>query len=513
MQSTTNANSQVDEEEIGHLLPSAPEEVNEQPALSVKDFARMNGVSLLEEPTDGSSPSVELPPEPEQVITQKQTWQQPWPKAAIVGGGMLALVGTLGGMVQGSLNSINTPAPKSTQSPTAKGIDPQDKEDSVGNLKAKNALTTQSYELSELNQQHKAQKKPTATAATSATEAKPGISDAPVAQSQPSSQTVVYRPAPTTLPREERRQPIATTTTRQAQRLWRPKVESQNQRHSPTLSYVRNSSPISPQKEVDPMQQWEMAATLGTYGSSEKAAYAEIAANDKGIQDSTATPTGGIGTPPAFTMVEASYTSTQNVLVGTRVSGKLQTPIEWSGQGPLSNQKFLIQLTEPMLATNNSVVLPKGAYIVAQVTNTSNAGSVQMSAISALVDGTERTIPSGAVMILGKGGKLLKASLSRSSSVGSDLGTALLNGVSTSTELINRPESQTSFGGYGNFSSTTTNRRSNLLAGFAQGIAGQMVQIAQNRRQESLQRQDAQKVFVIEQDTSVQLFVNQSVAL
>lgn len=248
--------------------------------------------------------------------------------------------------------------------------------------------------------------------------------------------------------------------------------------------------------------------------------------------NSAALPSGGLGAaPPTLTPSQTQtsdpqtrYTSindstaTHSLIVGTRAAGKLETPIAWSGQIQNPTQNFLIQLQEPLQAADRSVVVPKGAYIVARVNQAADTGLLQMTATSFVVhengQATEQPIPDGSLLILGKGGKILQAKAHRRSSLGNDIGSFLLSGVSQAAELTNRSSTETTIGTSGSFQTITTNPDPNLMAGFIQGSTRAVVQRMQNRNQQARQSlQSEPKVFVLDQGTSVQLFVNQSFSL
>jgi hypothetical protein len=243
-------------------------------------------------------------------------------------------------------------------------------------------------------------------------------------------------------------------------------------------------------------------------------------------------PSGGLGAaPPTLTQSQTrtpdpqtrhqsvNYaTATHNLIVGTRAAGKLETPIAWSGQLQNPTQNFLIQLQEPLKAADSSVVVPKGAYIVARVSEASDTGLLQMIATSFVVNengqATEQPIPDGSLLILGKGGKILQAKARRRSSLGNDISSFLVSGVSQAAELTNRSTSETTLGTFGSFQTTTTNPKPDLMAGFIQGSTRSVVQRMQDRNQQARQSlQSEPKVFVLDQGTSVQLFVNQSFSL
>ncbi len=145
-------------------------------------------------------------------------------------------------------------------------------------------------------------------------------------------------------------------------------------------------------------------------------------------------------------------------------------------------------------------------------------GLLSLSVTSVLVNETgstsEKDIPNGVLLILGKDGQPLKASSQRRNTTGNDLGTVVLSGVASTASLVNRPSSQSVYNSGGGFSSTTTNNDPNYLAGFGQGASQQLLQQMQNRNNQSRQAALSEpKVFTLKQGTSLQVFVNQSTSL
>ena len=351
----------------------------------------------------------------------------------------------------------------------------------------------------------------------------PVVPRRPVAYSPP-PRPRAYTPPPRILPR-----PVITTPPRLAT--------------PPSLA--------TPPTGLDPTAQWLAAANIGSYGSTSPGSNSQASssqsdgddnyqtANYQSNDDSGWSASGGIGTAPqegnagerdlgkgstnklnttdsqSDSDEAVIYSnSTNSLVVGTKANGKLETPIAWSGKLENPNQNFLIQLNEPLKAADNTVAIPKGAYLVAKIGNATEAGLLQMSVSSMLINengqSTEKPIPEGALLILGKGGKPLKASAQRPNTTGNNLGMVLLSGVSSATGLINRPSSQSTYSSDG-YQSTTTTDDPNYLAGFGQGAAQSLLQQAQNRNQSSLRSRESEPtVFVLNQGAIVQVFVNQS---
>lgn len=205
-----------------------------------------------------------------------------------------------------------------------------------------------------------------------------------------------------------------------------------------------------------------------------------------------------------------------SLVVGTKAKARLQTPIAWSDEVRNPNQNFLVELSEPLKGSDGEVLIPIGAYLVAQVSAAQPGGIIQMSAVSYLStrnDHTiERPLPQGAILILGKNGQPLQAKVTRNYS-GTNVVTVLLSGASAATSLVNQATSQSYLGNGGSFSTTTTSPNPNYVAGFGQGVANELLQQIQERNQRARQQSESQPNYILPQNTKVQVFVNDSVSL
>ncbi len=206
------------------------------------------------------------------------------------------------------------------------------------------------------------------------------------------------------------------------------------------------------------------------------------------------------------------------LVVGTKAKAKLQTPIAWSDEVQNPNQNFLVQLSEPLKGSDGEVSIPKGAYLVARVSTAGASGIILLSAVSYLSTRNERTIerplPQGAILILGKNGQPLQAKLTRNNHSGTNVVTVLLSGADAATSLVNQATSQSYLGNGGSFSTTTTSPNPNYVAGFGQGVANELLQQIQERNQRARQQSESQpNVYILPQNTKVQVFVNSSISL
>lgn len=485
------------------------------------NFAEMNGVKF-EPDTSKTQEQTELQkeiPEPEQIITTRSVSQQPWIKAVVIGVAVLLAVGFVGVLANTSITSLNSNSsteikPSPTVSKSLIEEDIKDSEDS-GKTKTALALTSQKGELQDLNKQQSSEK-PIEEVKPSPVPPQPQTVSRSVKQPQPQTQPPVsarLQPAP-------RPQPASTS-------FYKPPVTPQPRQ----ISQPRPSAtPLAKPSAVNPMEKWLAVSNVGNFSSSGTTDdESDNSISLEGIEGGNYVPkslTSNSNISPksskVITQSNESATTDYNqarVLVGTRVEGKLETPIAWSSNTEnQENQSYLIRLSQPLKAFDGLEVLPTGSYIVARLIDSNESGFIQMQAVAALINKNgmteEKNIPENSVLVLGKNGKLLKAKSRKTSSLGSSFTTSVLAGIAKAAEIQNRATSQTNINSSGFSSTTTTNDDKNLAAGFAEGSLNELLQRMQSSNRQRLQEiQSLPKVFIVEAETSVQIFVNQSISL
>jgi hypothetical protein len=301
------------------------------------------------------------------------------------------------------------------------------------------------------------------------------------------------------------------------------------------------------QQKLDPMQQWQMASNLGNYGT--------VGANDNSVapnpnnnwnsptasnpnqwttasysqpqsqsQSSTVTqPQWEQSSPTNQSVSETSvsaYNTGNGLKIGTTAKATLQTEVALAGNHDNNVQNYVIILEEPLKSSNDTVVLPEGSELVAKVSSASSVGRealVQMSVTQVFVNENgqmiEKSIPPDSLLIQGSGGKELRASAKKGSSIGRFLGTTLLSGVSQAVNSLNNPSTQTIFGGSG-YQTTIRRNKPNMLNEFAAGTTSALANSAMSRvRQGLVGNESRSSVFTLKQGTKVQVYVNQSFSL
>lgn len=475
-----------------------------------KDFAAMNGVSIqLESLADREAP------EPEEITTTRTIPQNPLLKMAVIGGIILVFIMIVGGLINGSMNALNFSATKIESPKINLETIEEPVKDETGQNKTALALTSQNVEFKKIRDQ-----KAEATS-TSASTPSPTFTPVPVAPPPPATRTIPQRTQPVTVSRNPS-PPRINTPTRRSLPVSQPQAQPQPKQVARVIPNASSAVKIQP---LDPMQQWLAVANVGSFSANSST---ETSSNESISSEEVL---GGSGTPKsvrnAATNVrkETSINQPENIdynakriLVGTRTEGKIENPIAISGKNTNLIPKYLIRLTSSLKAFDGSEVLPVGSYLVVVPNGSNGSEYIQLTAISALIningETLEKNIPENSILILNKNGESLRGESHKGSSLGSNLMTAVIAGVSKAAEIENNPSSQTTISNNGYSTSTSSNDSKNLLAGFAQGSFSQILQSIQSSNQQQIQSlQSESRVFIVPANTTVQIFVNETISL
>lgn len=475
-------------------------------------FAQMNGVVVEEESPQFTQEQL---PSPEEIVTERQAWQKPLPKAVLISGGVFVVVGFFASMIGSTINAINSSTAQKQQrqaSENLQELSSSSEEENQGRMKTEIALGSQNRELESLNKLRSRHQ--------------------PISKETITNKTTKPLSVPVHKPIEPQRREIYVAKPREIY------VTRSREIHAPQISYPKSKyvvpsrvpgpsrptpQPVStPSESLDPAQQWLAVANIGSLSLED---------NDSDTATSVASeelPSGGTGVQAVSKNPNETNSLTQNpqstnysgkqVLVGSRATGVLETPLAWtSNDNGQQQQKYLIRLTEPIKANDGSVVVRANSYIVVQITNTNLSEFVQLSATSAVVNengrAREKPIPENTILVLGKEGKALRGKAKKGSTLVGDLTASVLSGVSKAAEVYNRSDSETTISS-GVATTVTSSNKRNLAAGFTEGSMEEIVRRMQASNQQRLQEiQSEPKVYLIEQGTPVEIFVNQSVSL
>ena len=209
------------------------------------------------------------------------------------------------------------------------------------------------------------------------------------------------------------------------------------------------------------------------------------------------------------------------VTIGTTANGKVIVPLHWNQEIDGTDGLFLIELTEPLVASDGTHALKKGSQLIVSVSFVSDAGQVFQSVVAVVhPDGRQETIPTTGsgyndapttpLVIRGNRGDVLIAEKIEGTDagpgMGSNIAVGLMAGIAEAAENITQPEQEVQTQTAG-FSSTTTaqqNRREPQAA-FIKGLTETLTE----RMAERIDSQPKDlKIFQVSRGEKVQLFVN-----
>lgn len=291
------------------------------------------------------------------------------------------------------------------------------------------------------------------------------------------------------------------------------------------------ASEISPQ---DSYNRYLALTQLGSYGqvSSESSSTpTELPAQSSTVTAQSETqPTAEatlVASQPAVPQVkpeeETSILAEQpqrSLLAATKAEGVLTTPIAVD-QGKAQDDRFTIQLAQPIKAEDGSIALPSGTQLIAQVNSIAETGLVKLQAVSAIVnqDGqqAEMSLPPDTIRIRGKDGKPLIAQNygDKGKAITSmDMGTFALGALNKASELFTRSQSSTVISKDGGIIASTQNPKPNLLAGILQGGSQSLLDTIKQRNQQAIQAIAKQpNIQFLPAGSVVEIYVNRSMPL
>ncbi|MEH2062404.1 MAG: hypothetical protein V7K50_09000 [Nostoc sp.] len=322
------------------------------------------------------------------------------------------------------------------------------------------------------------------------------------------------------------------------------------------VSYQASPPRRQPESNVDPFQQWSQLASLGQsqIGNSKAAeTQSEVALNtqtptglkptarasistpeDPGIQTvligskSTDSKTdnltpGMVGilnrTPVATTNLNVN--ETKEVALGTSATGRIIMPMIWDQGGNNKSDRFAIELTKPLTATDGTVALPAGTVFITKTVAVGQKNNLVSASAIALIypdsQGTvkQESIPAEALLIRGRGQQPLIAK--KLNDVGTDIAqqdllVGLLSSLGKVGSIVNQPRTQSStVVSSGTFNQSTITSNSNpqiwaaALEGFFSPVSERLSRRSDQAVQELLQRPNIQ---FLPEGTEVSVVVN-----
>lgn len=211
----------------------------------------------------------------------------------------------------------------------------------------------------------------------------------------------------------------------------------------------------------------------------------------------------------------------QYLRVGEYAAATLETPLIWSGNTNSNSQsKFIAKLTQPLLSNIGQEAIPTNTLLSVEIQEVDSSGRATAVVTAILKDGTEYTLPTGAIVILGKGGEPLIAHQYHDKGkeiLGLDAGLGLMSGLAKVGEVINQPDIESSISqSNGGFSSIQTSRSGDrsLLGAFAQGAFGTVAKQVEERNQKAIAEiMKRPNIWFIPQNTKITVQVNRSLRL
>lgn len=491
-------------------------------------------IATADSQADSSSDELLVVADPRDVASSRPIWSQPRNKAYVVfaGTSILALLlysfsntlfKTPLRQAQKPANLQEFPAPEETQDPT-------------GALKVETALGDQAAAIAKLKEKNHLPK------------SNKVVPVRPV-------QRVAVMPRPTTPPSRS----ITSLPARRfvtEPRYSRPDYPPVQRAIAPAV--VRQPpapAPVTQQPSppvTDPMEQWQIASQIGSYSSPSSSKERSIASsngettsNELPRQDSPveyASLTSNNSNQPTDDermavrrsprqVDAADYQAEEDPILqerprqfiraGTTARAILATTLAWDeSEQSLDRERVAITLSEPLVAADGAVIVPKGSQLIAQVQSHFDSGLVRLVTVAAIAEQNgekvELDIPPTAIEVRGVEGKPLiakKLKSDRSGSFGSDVGRVLLGAARNGTAVLNRPRQSTSFTG-GGYSSSSQSSNPDFLAGAFEGASGTLLDsLEQRNRRQSEQNPKRSSAWVLKAKTKVEVFVNESVPL
>ncbi|MBD2729638.1 hypothetical protein H6G96_25810 [Nostoc sp. FACHB-892] len=187
-------------------------------------------------------------------------------------------------------------------------------------------------------------------------------------------------------------------------------------------------------------------------------------------------------------------------------------------QNPDDSKRYVARLTADLHDNYGNVAIHKGTLLAVEPLQVNGGSYVSVQVTSIIKDNTEYPISSGAISVLGEGGKpLLAKQFQDKKGGGSDLTVGLVSGLGQVGTILNQSDSSSSVvnSATGTFSSSTTsNSQRNIGGAFLQGAFGKLSDIITRRAETSNQQITARpNVWYIPQGTKITFLVNRSLEL
>jgi hypothetical protein len=323
-------------------------------------------------------------------------------------------------------------------------------------------------------------------------------------------------------------QPTLTTSTEQSTRTTAEQptltpVVDDAQASTQTQSDIDNQ-PIAPTSPAAATSQSSLIPQLTppSYIASTQLSSVLIGSTATTSEDGMSPGARGILTRTPVSQSRIGGLAPKEAVLGTTTQARVIMPMIWDagGRNAEGMQRFAIELTEDMKATDDSIALPKGTIFVAEASGVSEGNNlVSASAIAVIYPSNtgeirQETIPLGSILVRGEDGEALVAeSLNDPGSdiAKQDLLVGILSSLGRIGEIFNQPDIQTRTSSDDEFDQTTISRSREpqiwaaALEGFFRTTADRLSDRSDRAIEELLNRPD---VVVLPEGTEVSIVVN-----
>lgn len=423
---------------------------NLEPKVKDSELASYSGWDQpdLEDPQDldATKPSGPVPlldeedhVTPETIQHDRPWWMRPTPRMVVAGCGVMALVYAMFSMF--GLWGSSEPKSASTLTPPDAAALDQEAQEQLNRIQRENEDLKRDRVMG-------APLPPESQQNTQAKSAQPVPTSPRTVAAVPRRSTYAAQPprriytTPTARPSNVRRSTVSTggSTPRL---VTRPITSSATKPKTTRFTKSSTASPTAP--PLDPYEQWVAAANRGHYvaatGTTPDSPNAQAAVYTSSSQPTldsttaTAAPTADIPTyetvpeqqsgnnlPPQSVSSDPTQSPgiqpppsdpTQLLDIGSTAKAVLESSIAWTPEGPEQKSSYILRLKEGFKNRSGVEVLPKDTDLIAQMTETSDAGLFYMD-VTHILRGSNRekvALPQGGVQVVAEDGSPLKAEL------------------------------------------------------------------------------------------------------
>ncbi len=286
------------------------------------------------------------------------------------------------------------------------------------------------------------------------------------------------------------------------------------------IATVKQSSPqpSTPTQSIDPIEQWQQLAQLGSYGGGQQVNQL-IAQTQPQLQSDSndkISELSEVDTLSQTTLVSQSLGL--SLPLGQQVSGVLSTPIAVPVDLRTGKNDFVFMVTleEPLKSHQDETVLKQGSTVIFAVSSV-ESGIINSQAVAVISDGQEYPLEGESLQIRLSNGSPLIAKLKDNYSgeiARRDGATFVMGALTKAGELANRASSTSTFSGLGGVSSTSTYNEPNYVGAVIEGGFEPLTEQWQQRNEQAIRsRQNLSRLWWLDAGIEVQIWVRSSVEL